>query len=222
MNAGEVVQLFRSEVVEANRFFVVDTELYRYLNDGYCEFVRQSSGTPDVINLDVDVDEPEIDVPAYVMKVKKVCRLSDGRSLEIINYTDIGRGFVRDYGRTLQLPLNLEEKGDIRFFMIGAKKHTARLIAVPEVTDELELLVDRMPMNKITSPTSKFSDIDEVHQPALLDWLKAKVFRRPAKGLFNPQLAEFFENRFNTVVGEAQGAQNLFKTKVRNVQYGGV
>lgn len=222
MNAGEAIHIFRSEVVEANRFFVVDTELYRYLNDGYREFVRQTSGTPDTVTLDVDVGEPEIDLPQYVMRVKKVRRLSDGHTVEIINYTDVGRGAVRDYGRTLQFPLNLDESGEVRYFMIGAKKHTARLIAIPEVAQELELLVDRMPMNKITGPTSTFSDIDEVHQPAVLDWLKAKVFRRPAKGLLNPQLAEFFENSFNAIVAEAQGAQNLFKSKVRNVQYGGV
>lgn len=222
MNAGEAIRIFRSEVLEANRFFVVDTELYRYLNEGYNEFVRQGSGTPDTIILDADAGEPELDVPQYVMRIKSVRRLNDGQSVRVINYTDLERGAVYDYGRRCDMGLNLDDTGEVRYFMLGAKKHTARLIAIPDVSQEIELLVDRMPMNKITGPTSTFSDIDEVHQPAMLDWLKAKAFRRPAKGLLNPQLAEFFENSFNAIVAEAQGAQNLFKSKVRNVQYGGV
>lgn len=221
MTAGDIIALFRSESVEANRHFIGDSELFRYLQSGYIEFVRQTNGTPDALLLDISQGEPDVELPPYIMRLKSVRKLSDQGEIQVINYTDLTRPKSGDYGVT-NLSLNLVSVGVVRYMMVGAVKHAARLIAIPKEDDELELLIDRLPLNSIVDAKSPFTDIDEVHQIAMLDWLKASTFRRPNPCLFDPKLAEFFEGRFNQVVYEAGRSQDLFKSKVRTVQYGGV
>lgn len=209
MNAGELLNLFRSEMVHANVHFPFDRDLYYYIDEGYKEFVRQSGGVPDEIEIDVDINEPEVDIPEYVLRTRQVRRSSDGGEVAIKNQTDI-------------VGESLTKTGEVTMFVTGLKRNKARLISVPVVSDVLLVQVDRLPISKITKESNKFSDIDEGFHIHLLDWVKYRVYARPVDGLFDPKLSSFFQTRFVGEVKKAASSKGLNKAKVRTVAYGGL
>lgn len=221
MNAGELVELFRSEMVILALDLLRDDELYRYADEGYRQFVRLTGGIPDMTSdltqIDVYADEAEVELDKRILRVLKVTKESDGADLELINYTDLPRLRSSDYGS--QRPVSLKTKGPLKFFMIGANNRTARLINIPEQNDVLQLIVERLPLNAITGAKSEFVDIAEFHQPALLNWLKAKVYQRPGTSFFDLNMSAAFEQKFVSYCNEARRDQEKLRTKVRVVHY---
>ncbi len=220
MIAAEAVQLFRADIGAANAYFPIADELYRQLNFGYIDFVRQLGGTPDALDIDIDTDDDEVILPSYVMKTRSVKRASDRGEVGVINYTDLLTGRSNDYGNTVMLDSG--RTGTVRQFVIGERRGFARLIAVPAADDTLNLLIDRLPLNTIEDDDSEFVDLEPEHHTAMVDWLMAKAFRRRIDGLYSPKDAEYHENRYDAAITKAKDARQLAEAKVRVVQYGGI
>ena len=223
MNAGELVELFRSEMTSHSLGVLRDAELYRYIDEGYRQFVRLTGGVvdmaSDITELDVEAGEPEIDMNPLILRVLKATMRSNQRELKIINYTDLQSVVSVDYGKSAKV--SLTTKGVPRYFMVGAKPNVARLIHIPEAADTIDLIVERMPLGKITGPKSELKEIDDWHHLAMLDWMKARTYQRPGSEIYNLKLGETFAQRFSTYCNEARRDKDKRSSKVRVVSYGG-
>lgn len=221
MIAGEIIELFRSEMSALSLELLRDDELYRYLDDAYRMFVRLIGGVPDagssITEVDIVAGESEASIHPSILRIMRADRRSNGRELQVINQTDLATLRSTDYGVSKAISMNTE--GDVMYMMIGHKPNTVRWIQIPVENDTVDMMVYRLPLSKITGESSRLSDIDEQHHTALLDRMKYHAFKRPGTPFFNPKLSADFDLSFQNYCAQAKREQDRFKFKTRTVAY---
>lgn len=217
MNAGNVLDLFRSEMKdESAPYLWSDVDVFRYIDDAQKMFCRLTDGISDasttsVVDIAAPVGAEWLKLHASILKIRSANRVSDGRPLEILNHEDMaGRGLRFD-GRT----------GPLTTLIVGMEENKARAYPKVAVADSVKLLVFRLPREPIDQRGAEF-EISEQHHMHLLLWAKAQALLKQDAETFDKSKADEFEAKFRGYCAEVKVEQARKRHKVRTVAYGGI
>lgn len=226
MTSDELFDAFREDVFDtAAPYLWSDSEIYRYMNDAYVMFARLTGGvadfTSDLTQVDVVVGEADAQVSPLILKFREARLASTGLKLNIINHTDLTMTTVSDYGNLRQVYLN-SMPGPVKYMVIGKQRKTVTWLQVPMVDDTVQLIVDRLPLNKITEAGQEFTDIGDEHHEHLLLWMKSRAYGKQDVDTFDTSRRDTYKAQFTEYCTFAKGELDRYKTKVRSVAYGGL
>lgn len=226
MLSEELFDAFRSDVVDVETPYLWSTdEVWRYMNDAYVMFARLTDGiadsTSDLTRVDVVTAEADAEVSPLILKFREARLASTGRKLEIINHTDLPMTSRSDYGQLRYLYTN-RMPGPVRYMVVGKQRKLVTWMQVPTEDDTVELVVDRLPAERITRPGQTFSDIGEEHHEHLLLWMKARAYAKQDAETFDKGRSEHYKSEFTAYCALAKAEATRYKSKVRSVVYGGL
>lgn len=226
MNAGEVIDAFREDVVDvAKPYLWNSSEVWRYLDGAYRMFVRLTGGVRDFTSsatrVDIITGEPVGILDASILKILSATRSSDNGSIELINYTDLGKSVGTDYGRPYNLKLDTTT-GSVHSGVIGMERNKIRWINVPAADDTAELIIRRLPRARLTEDDDELVDIEVDHHINLLDWMKHKAYLKQDADAFDPDKAALCKAKFEEYCNLSRAEGERYKHKARSVAYGGI
>ena len=226
MDSTELFDAFREDTLDkATASFWSDSEVFRYMNAAYREFVRLIGGIPDFTSeaseAPIYAGEANGVLHPSVLRVMSAQRRSDSAPIEIINFTDLNKTRVMDYG--VQRVLKLDNRtGPVRYGIIGMQRGILRWMLVPEEDDTADLYVKRMPLNKITEFDQEFADLDEDHHIHLLDGMKMFAMAKQDADTFDMGKASDYQAKFEAYARQVKAEAERYEHKNREVTYGGI
>lgn len=231
MDVATVVALFRAETNDAaTPYLWSDVEVYAFLDDAQKMFCRLTGGLADstsaITTVACTAGQRFVSVSPKILRLKSVENGPDGYRCQILNYEDMAADVIQmDYGHTAKLALN-NETGPIRAVVSGMEPNKLRLIKIPEVDQDLSLIVNRLPLIDINVTTVGNStavlEIDEMHHRHLLLWMKALAHMKQDAETFNQGKAQEFDAQFRQYCAEAKHDRELREHKYRTIVYGGI
>lgn len=218
MNSTELLGRFRSDVVdEAAPFLWSDEEIYDNIDDAQKMFCRLTGGLPDATTVATTripyvAGDEWVTTHSSILKIREAYRLSDGRQIGIWNYEDLPARGLRLDSRT----------GILQSLVIGMEPNKVRLLPIPSIADTIRLLVDRMPIKRITDVGEQTLEIAEQHHLHLLLWVKHLAYNKQDDETYDKKKADEYESRFNAYCVQAKAEKDRAKHKTRVVLYGGL
>lgn len=227
MNSTALLNLFRADVVDAvTPYLWSDAEVYAYMNDAYYMFVRLTEGvadftTPSICEVEASANEPTAPVSPKILRFVSATRASDGRQVKVINYNDMDRSLMADYGITVSSAFP-NTVGSVRAMVVGMQRGVVRWLDIPAVTDTINLLVYRLPLGTITGAGQALTDVEDHHHLHLLKWMKSLAYSKQDAETFDKGKAAEYEQQFVGYCTQVKREWDRSKHKVRVVSYGGI
>jgi hypothetical protein len=218
MNSSELLAAFRDDVDDNELpVFWSDAEVFRYMDDAQKMFCRLTGGlgdgsTPAVTQLTVTAGDTWANTHPAILKTRSAYLDADGSPLQIVNLEDLQQRGMRFDGRT----------GPLKALVIGIEKHKVRLYPVPALDAVVQLIVDRLPLTKITDVGDQEFEIDEQHHEPLLAWMKAQAYGKQDAETFDKSKADKYEAWFRAYCMAAKREKERAMHKTRVVAYGGI
>jgi len=217
MNSTEVVDTFRLEVNDlATPQLWSDDEAFEYLDDAQNQFCLHVDGIADATSsltqLDITTTTDEVELSPLILKFRAGYLTSTGKPISIINYEDMHQMRLRFDGTT----------GEVQYLVIGLQAGYGKYYPYPISADTLQLYVDRLPLERITSAGSQELEIPRQHHTHLTLWMRARAYRKQDAAVYDKRLADEFEARFMNYCAEAKKQRDKAKHKTRVVKYGGI
>lgn len=226
MNSTEAVRYWRESVVKdaVTPYLWSDKEAFLYLNAAYVMFCRLTGGvsdfTSEACQIEVTAGEAVADLHPSVLTIRQASLASNGRTVEVVNHTDFPKPVAGRYGQT---GVALDNRpGPVRYLVIGMQRNKVRLVNVPEVDDEVNLIVYRTPLESVASPNKELTDVDEVHHVHLMDWMNHLAYLKQDADTYNPRESADAEQRFRAYCLQVTGENSRYMHKPRSVAYGGI
>ncbi|MDQ8046832.1 MAG: hypothetical protein REI11_19670 [Patulibacter sp.] len=216
MTAGELLGLFRLEIDDLEAPFLwTDAEVLSYIDDAQKEFCRKTDGlsdatTPAVTQLPIAVGDSFLPLHPSILKIRGVTRADTGRTVEVLNNEDLAAKRLRFDGHP----------GRLQYLVIGEERNKARVYPLPNEAVQLQLLVFRLPLVRITAVGQELEVSDE-HQVGLMHWLKKRAYLKQDADAFDKLKAADFEQRFYAFCAEVKEEERRKAHKPRTVAYGG-
>jgi len=213
VNSTDLLEHFRSDVSdEVAPYLWSDSEVWRYMNDAYRMFVRKIGGVADFTSaatqIPVIATEVVGDVDKSILRVMNAYRLSDNTPLKVLN----GPGSAP--------PTTLA--GPVHAMVIGEQRHVVRWTSIPVADDTVQLSVYRLPLDTITGDAQEFTDVDEDHHLALLDWMKHLAYKKQDAETFDRARSSESEQSFSDYCAFVKDEHERYKHVNRTVAYGGI
>lgn len=226
MDSTELHDAFREDVVDVARPYLwSEREVYSYANDAYRMFVRLTGGvadfTSDAASAALVAGDSLGVLDPSVLHITKAQRRSDGGKITIINYTDLDKAVGSDYGQPRALKLD-DTQGVVTHGVIGMQRGIIRWLHIPEVDDTADMMIYRLPLNRITEEGQPLCDVDEDHHLHLLDWMKHLAYRKQDADTLNLTKAEECKRSFEEYCTFVKAEWERYKHKNREVSYGGL
>ena len=226
VNAGELFEAFRSDVVdEVAPYLWKDTEIVRYADAAYRRFVRLTGGIHDftspITRVNVVAGEATAEVSKLILRFDTATRESDGKDIEVTNWTD--RNLMRrdDFGFSNSL-YNDGGVGEIRYMVIGNQEGLVKWVRIPAADDVVNLQVYRLPLTHIVDGTHTMDEVNEDHHIHLLDWMKHLAFLKQDSETYDKDSSDRDGSAFVAYCAQAKAEMDRYRSKVRVVQYGGL
>jgi hypothetical protein len=217
VRSEELLALWRAEMRDLKKPYLwCDEEFYAYLDDAQTQFCIFTDGISDastaaVVQLPVAVGDEWLDLHPSILKIRGVTRASDAREVEVLNYEDMPARGMRFDGRT----------GPVTTLIVGMEENKVRVYPKASVTDDLRLLVFRLPLTRITKARQTL-EVSERHHLHLLSWVKARALLKEDAETFDKNKSVEMENTFRAYCAQAKADQATKRHKVRVVRYGGI
>lgn len=226
MDSTTLAARFRSDIADqAKPYLWSDDEIIDYLNDAYRMFVRLTGGVADFTSSATQVNiiagDPVGVLDPSILRIMSATRLSDGGTIKIINSADLPQSGRIDYGSGGTLKLN-NIAGAVNYMVIGMQPNTARWVQVPATNDTAQLIIYRMPLNRITWFDQALTDVEEDHHIHLLKWMRHLAYEKQDAETFDKVKSEEQEGKFRVYCAEVVAENERRKHKPRIVQYGGI
>lgn len=227
MDAGDLYSLFRADVVDdVEPYLWSDTEVYAYMNDAYFMFVRLTGGIPDgsspVTQLTAVAGEATTRLDSSVMRIRTATNLTDNnREVKVINVQDVDGLTTEDYG-IIRNVNRITTQGPVCYMIIGEEEERVRWVQVPDTNADIQLVVERLPLNRISKDTDCFSDVRSEHHYHLLKWMRHLAYRKQDADSFNLVKSDQERNDFMAYCAMAQQEKETRRHKVRVTRYGGI
>jgi hypothetical protein len=226
MKSEELYDAFRADVVDEEKDYLwSDDEVWRYMNDAYRMFVRLIGGISDVSSdltlVDVVEGEATAEVSSLILKFRSAELVSTGRDVKIINHTDLPLNDTDDYGTT-RLYLRDRTAGPVVAMVIGEERNLVRWVRVPQVADQVQLTVYRLPLIQLNGEGKTPSEIGEEHHESLLLWMKYRAYSKQDAETFDRGRRDSNKKEFEDYCEFAKNEMERYKSKVRTVAYGGL
>jgi hypothetical protein len=216
MNSTELHDQFRTDVVDTEEPQLwSDAEVYDYLDDAQKMFCRLTGGLGDASSaltvLSYVSTTDWVALSPLVLKVRDAYRTTDGLPVEAINYEDLPARGLRLDGRI----------GRPKYIILGLEANKVRLYPYPDAAGTLQLVVDRLPLVKITDVDQNLEVADQ-HKTGLGLWMKSRAYSKQDAETFDRNKADGFEQKFRAYCAEAKKEKDRAKHKTRVVSYGGL
>lgn len=226
MNSTELVNYWRETVKDTSApYFWSDQEAYAYAQAAYVMFTRLTDGvadfTSEACEVEVVAGEPVAELHPSILTIRQATRRSDGGAIEVVNHTDLGALRRTSYGQTIPIAMDTSV-GSVTHMVIGMQRNRARLIRVPAVDDVIQLLIYRMPLDRIDTPGAELTDVDELHHMHLTDWMSHLAYMKKDADSFDPKGSEAAGKRFADYCAQVKREQERYKHKSREIAYGGI
>lgn len=232
MTPSQLKDLFRIDVRdEASPPLWTDTEIFSYIDDAQKMFCRLTGGVADstspLCSIPVVEGDEYVSYDPRILKLRALRRLSDGRSVTILNHNDLGSTLSArdDYGQPA-----LWGAGGLRFsdvpsavgaVVTGIDANKMRLVAPAAADDTLHAVVYRLPLEEITDVSTEF-EIDEQHHRHLLSWVKHLAHEKQDAETYDRGRAAEFREKFMEYCDQAKAERERREHKFRTVSYGGI
>lgn len=228
MISGELYELFRSDVVdEVAPFLWTDTEVFRYMNDAYRQFVRLTGGvadaTSDLTQVSVVSGEAFADVSPLILRFRQAYMIGTGNEIEVVNQEDAHRFRRADYSAS-RIVINDMTPGPVRYMVVGQERNKVRWVQLPMADGVVQLSVYRLPLDTIVEGNMSFAfpDIGDEHIEFLLLWMKARAYGKQDAETFNTGKRDEYKAEFEQYCLAAKAEWERYKHKARAVTYGGI
>lgn len=233
MNVGQLYERFRSDVAdEALPYLWTDDEVYAYMNDAYRTFARLTGGIADVSSdvtlISVTAGEMYSSVSPLILRFRFAELNSVHRPLTIMNWEDLQRRIIDDYGRP-SLSMVTNRQGIVHTMVIGMEQNgvegKVRWVNVPVEDDEVSIGIYRLPLLQIdasTDPDTTFDEVRSEHHESFLMWMKARAYGKQDAETINVGKQREFEQGFINYCAVAKAEAERYKHKTRVVAYGGL
>jgi hypothetical protein len=228
MNSGDLYTAFRSDVVDIEQPYLwTDSEVYRYMDDAYRTFVRETGGVPDVSSaltqIPIVAGAAFADISPLVLKFRQAYLVSTGKALSIVNDADIPNAVTADYGQ-LRNVLNDTRRGEVGYMVVGMERDKVKWLPTPAANDTVQLSVYRLPLDSITEGDEffEFPDIGAEHVEYLLLHMKARAYGKQDAETFDRGRRDVYKQEFAEYCSKATAEWERYKSKVRVTRYGGI
>ena len=232
MLVSELYNLFRSDVADTVKPYLwSDNEVYDYMNDAYRMFVRKTGGIPDAsssfLRIPIVATVAYANISPLILKFRIASLESTGADIKIINAEDVDKIMRNDYGS--YSPVNVNTPGPVTHMVIGLERTAdsalVRWVQKPIVNDYANLIVYRLPKDKVTADAQDFNfrEINEEHHVHLMHWMKHRAYGKQDAETFDKGKREEFRLAFENYCAMATDENDRYKSKpVRTVRYGGI
>lgn len=212
MNAGELLNHLRGRAVSMGLTPPPEFVLLFHLNNAYHAFVAALGGVPDELEVEVEANSNEVELPEYVLKIKSAQR-ADHTFVEVISRAD---SRINRFDSKVDIP------GEIEMLMVGTRPNYGRVACRPTVATPLFIDVDRLPVAALQKETDKLPDVAPLWQASLLDGALSQIMRTDADSNIRAQSAGF-EAVFRDACVTARREKERAKSKAaRVIAYGGL
>lgn len=228
INSQELFDTFREDIVDvALPYLWTNAEVVRYADAAYRMFVRLTGGIPDFTSdatrIAITTGEDVVEYDTSILRIKEASLASDASDVAVINHPDARNLFsdYTEYGQYTSLSRK-NTPGRVRYIVTGMERHKAKLIQIPEVDDELQLVIYRLPLNHIVDGAYTLSEVDEDHHLYLLDWMKHLAYAKQDAETFDKVKSKEFGDKFSNYCLLSKAEWEREKHKTRVVEYGGL
>lgn len=222
-NVEQLITEFRrqmDDVVEP--YYWSEPEILQYLNlaqQRFCAFTYVLKGSEPVA---VTADDPWVDIPSYVVEIRKAYLASNGRKLDVLNLNRADEYFADDdYGTQLTGQWRTVT-GTPRAIVLDIETDKGRLVPKPVENDSIELYYAHTPKKEIVSRGSSLSITDSRHQMALILYMRSLGYDRQDSDTQDTQKSIAYEQRFFEAAGYFKSENDNKTTGARTVRYGGL
>lgn len=217
MKSAELLDLFRADVDDTvYPYLWSDVEIISYMDDAQKMFCRLSGGIRDVTSalcsVDIEAGEPFASTDPRILKISRIQRDSDAGLIEIVNIEDLDAAGVRLDSST----------GAVSKVVLGMQPHTLRWLRVPAASDVASMVVERLPLNTISTARSTPLEIDKQHQRHLMLWMASLAYAKQDSDTMNTNKALTRDAQFRAYCTAAQVEKARARHKTRVVRYGGL
>lgn len=226
MDSTTLAARFRSDVADQARPYLwSDDEVIDYMNDAYRMFVRLTGGIADFTSsatqTPIVTGDPIGALDPSILRIMSATRLSDGGVIKVVNSTDLPLSGRIDYGSGGTLKLD-NTAGAVNYMVIGMQPNVARWIQVPAADDTAQLVVYRLPLNRITDFDQGLTEVDEDHHLHLIKWMRHLAYEKQDADTFDRVKSDEQEGKFRAYCDGVVGENDRRKHKPRVVQYSGL
>ena len=226
MDSTGLYDAFRKDVVDTARPYLwSEEEVWRYMSDAHLQFVRKTGGIPDFLSEATEVavvaGEATAELHPSILRILSATRRSDNQPVEIININDIGKMRSSDYGQVKSIIMDTLT-GKVRYMVTGMQHGVVRWVQVPEFDDTVDLVINRLPLNRITGDKQEIFEVAEEHHIRLLDWMKHLAYKKQDADTFNQKASDLGEIGFEKYCSQVKAEIERYKHKTRVVSYGGL
>lgn len=221
MKSPDLVDLFRKEMVDEvgssdDTSLWVDSEVFGFADDAQKMFCRLTNGITDATSSITKLSVPEgSETVAYdsrILRIKNAYRTSDGAKVNVINQEDMEKLGLRFGG----------SPGTLQNLVVGMDDENAFPVPVPSSDDDVQLTVERLPLEDITEESTEELEIAKQHHRHLLMWMKSLAYGKQDSECYDRAKSIEYDQRFRAYCGQAKAEQEKRKHKVRVVAYGGL
>ena len=217
MNAGELLDLFRTEVVDTVvPYLWSDDFILSTISDAQVQFARHTDGIPDSTTDAVTLIELVASTGVYalhdkVLKIRSAYRTDTGRAIDMLNVEDMAPRKMYFDGR----------EGTTTALITGMDENSVRAYPVPAEAFDIRLSTFRLPLVAITDGDDPLVVPDQ-HQRPLLMWMKHLAYGVHDTEAFDRTKSEEFAQAFKAYCASAKVDQGRARHKPRAVAYGGL
>jgi len=226
MDSTGLYEAFREDVVDtAKPYLWTEDEVWRYMDYAYRLFVRLTGGVhdflSDVTRINVVAGEATAEMHESIIKTEQAFKMSDGKEIEIVNWSDQKKMATADYGIVRQIYLD-DRPGPVQYMVIGNQRGVVKWVRVPEYDDTVQLQVYRLPIDHIIGDDQEFVDVAEDHHNQFLLGMKSQAYLKQDAETFNRAKADENDQKFRAYCAFVKSEWERYKHKPRVVTYGGI
>jgi hypothetical protein len=217
VDSTSLLKLFRTELQDLeDPPLWANSEVLAYMDDAQKMFCRLTVGlgdasTPSVTCIAAPVGGVWAPLSPLILKIRAAYRISDGRTVDIVNYEDVTAYGCRFNGNV----------GPLRALIIGMQPDRVRFWPIPSMSDSVQLIVDRLPLVTIDDMDLPL-EIAEQHHRHLLHWMKHLAYSKQDAETFHQKKASDYETDFRAYCEAARQEKERAMHKTRVVRYGGL
>lgn len=211
MDTTELLTLLRSEVSDQELPYLwSDALLYSYIDDAQKQFCRDTYGIADARSFTIDIVPGTEWYPLdrKILKIRSAVDSVTGRETRLVPMERAESEAMRFDGR----------QGPLRALVSGMEANTLRTWPVPNQASTIALRTFRLPA---TVGAGDELEIDELHHPHLLNWVKHRAYGVQDTEVFDKQASERFRAAHKAYCADALIAQSRAAHSAGNVVYGG-
>lgn len=215
MQSHELLKLFQEQVFDLESPPLWSKPLvYSYIDDAQKWFCRLTDGisdsSSDAAVLELNAGDPWATLHPSVQRIR-AARRSDGRPIDLVPIERIG-----DEGIRLTT-----DRGTPKAIITGMEEGRVRIYMVPEVSEQIQLDVFRLPLADITGPNQDL-EIRSEHQQALLHWVCHRAYGRQDAETYDKKRSGDFEIQFRQYCLDVKQEQARLRRTPMPIMYGGL